>query len=79
MEKEEFVQRFKEVSDFFGLAPDEYQALKVVCLGNKDAAETFILMISDRVRQDPRFLINDMIRDSISIEREAGLTKKFRT
>lgn len=69
MEKEDFVKRFKDVADFFGLRSDEYQALKVLCLGNMDAAETFILLISYRVRNDPRFDINERIQARIDADK----------
>lgn len=70
MEKEEYVKRFKEVIGFFGLAPDEYQAFKILCLGNKDAAQKFVIMMSNRVRRDPRFGINERIRASIAAEQQ---------
>lgn len=76
MEKAEYVERFKEVAEFFGFAPDEYQAFKILCLGNKDAAQKFVIMMSERVRRDVRFGINERMQQSIAAENNAG---KFRT
>jgi hypothetical protein len=68
VEQEEYIERFKEVAYFFGFRKDEYRAFKILCVGNRDAAKQFVGLISERIRADPRFGINEKIEARISAE-----------
>lgn len=65
----QFIQNVEAVVEFFGLNAEEYESFKVLCRGNPDAAETFVKLIGERVRRDPRFRITQRIRDDIAAEK----------
>lgn len=76
MASKQFHEDFAAVIDFFGLHADEQEAMKIMMRGNMDAAETFLAVIARRVRDDPRYGINERIKASIAAERAAEEKEK---
>lgn len=69
MASKAFVENFDLVTRWFGCEHEEVEAFRVLCRGNLDAAESFMKIAAARIKQDPRYGVNERIRARIAAER----------